>query len=91
MINYLNKNNINFICKNDNPVNGPEFHPIENFWAILKQRVYKNNWQAKNVKQFYQRIQYYLNKLDMNLVQQPFSSVKSKLDTVRQRGVIKTR
>ena len=51
MINYLNENNVNFVRKNDSPVNVPECRPIENFWAILKQQVYKNNWRAKNVKQ----------------------------------------
>ena len=65
VFNYLNENNVNFVRKNDNPVNVPECRPIENFWAILKQQVHKNNWQAKNVKQLYQRIQYCLNKLDM--------------------------
>ena len=49
--------------KNDHPVNEPECRLIEHFWAILKQQVYKNNWRAKNVKQFYRRIQYCLNKL----------------------------
>ena len=77
VINYLNKNNANFVRKNDNPVNAPECRPIENFLAILKQQVYKSNCQAKNVKQLYQRVQYCLNKLDMNLVQLLFSSVKS--------------
>ena len=37
VINYLNKNNVNFACKSDNPVNVPECRPIENFWTILKQ------------------------------------------------------
>ena len=44
VINYLNKNNVNFVHKNNNSVNVPECHPIENYWAILKQQVYKNNW-----------------------------------------------
>ena len=39
VINYLKENNVNFACKNDNPENAPECHPIKNFWAILKQQV----------------------------------------------------
>ena len=35
VINYLNENNVNFVHKNDNPVNVPECHPIVIFWAIL--------------------------------------------------------
>ena len=57
VINYLNESNVNLVRKKDNPVNVQECRPIENFWAILKQQVYKNNWRAKNVKQLYQRIQ----------------------------------
>ena len=72
MINYFNETNANFVHKNDNPVNVPECRPIKNFWAILKQHVYKNNWRAKEVKQLYQTMQYCLNKLDMSLVQQLF-------------------
>ena len=32
MINYLNENNVHFICKNDNPINVPECRPIENYF-----------------------------------------------------------
>ena len=31
VINYLNENSVNFVRKNDNPVNAPECRPIENF------------------------------------------------------------
>ena len=30
VINFLNKNNVNFVCKNDNPINVPKCRPIEN-------------------------------------------------------------
>ena len=45
--NYLNENNLNFAAKSNNPVDVPECCPIENFQAILKQQVYKNNCRAK--------------------------------------------
>ena len=41
VINYLNKNKVNFVRENDNIVNEPECRAIENFWAILKQQVQK--------------------------------------------------
>ena len=71
VINYLNENNVTFVRKNDNPVNVAQKKTF-----ILKQQVYKNNCRAKKVKQLYQSMQYYRNKLDMNLVQRFFSSVK---------------
>jgi len=51
VIDYLVDNNVNFVDKNDNPVNVPECRPIENFWSILKQQVYKNNWRAKTISE----------------------------------------
>ena len=53
VINYLNENNVNFILKNDNPVNIPQCCPKENFWALLKKQVYKKNRRATDVEQLY--------------------------------------
>ena len=51
-----------FLCENlivdkgDNPANLPEVRPIEDFWFILKAKVYENNWEAKTLQQFEVRI-----------------------------------
>ena len=49
VLNYLRAKNVNFVKKDQNPPNVPECRPIENFWGILKGKVYKNNWQAQNL------------------------------------------
>ena len=40
------ENNINHVDKFDQPVNLSEARPIEDFWSILKGKVYENNWKA---------------------------------------------
>ena len=48
---WLINENIPFVAKKDNSANVPEACPIEDFWAFLKRRVYKNGWSAKNLDQ----------------------------------------
>ena len=48
-INFFNisDNGIAFVEKIDNPPNAPQIRPIENYWGILKMKVYEGNWKAK--------------------------------------------
>ena len=46
----------NYNQKVDNPPAILECRPIKDFWAILKDKVYEDNWQAKDVKQQQTRI-----------------------------------
>ena len=34
-----------------NPANAPKLRPIEDFWGILKQKVYEKGWRAKSIDQ----------------------------------------
>ena len=49
VVNYLIDQNIEFVQKCENPANVPEVRPIEDFWSILKEKVYENGWRAKNL------------------------------------------
>jgi len=40
-------NGIAFVEKFENPPNAPQIRPIENYWGILKMKVYEGNWSAK--------------------------------------------
>ena len=46
-LDFLRDNGIAFVEKIDNPPNAPQIRPIENYWGILKIKVYKGNWTAK--------------------------------------------
>ena len=43
---FLYENLIHHVDKVDNPANLPEVRPIEDFWSILKAKVYEYNWEA---------------------------------------------
>lgn len=88
VISFLEDKKINFVKKFDNPANLPEARPIENFWAILKGHVYKNNWKAENISQLVDRIRYCLMKIDPDLIQRLAASTKSLVDKIRRIGVI---
>jgi predicted P-loop ATPase/GTPase len=42
---------VNFVPKNLNPANVPKVRPIEDFWGLLNQKVYENDWKAKIIQQ----------------------------------------
>ena len=75
VIMYLNKENVHYVEKADNPVNLPECRPIENFWSILKGLVYKNNWHSEILKKLRSRIKYCLKKIDIELIQSLAQSI----------------
>jgi len=53
---------INYVLKKDNPPNVPEARPIEDFWGILKGKVYENNWKAEYLEKLEARIKFCLKK-----------------------------
>jgi len=48
---YLKSEKIEFVLKDMNPANAPKLRPIEDFWGILKQKVYEKCWRAKSIDQ----------------------------------------
>ncbi len=80
--------NIKFVKKVDNPPAVPEVRPIEDFWSILKGKVYENNWQAKNLDQLRDRIKLCLKKMDPDLVKRLFGSTRLRVSRVRTKGLI---
>ena len=74
--------------RDDNPPNLPEARPIEDFWGILKGLVYKNNWQAENLDQLKQRIQYCWRQINPEFIQSLAASVLRRVDFIRRNGVV---
>ena len=48
LLEEIDRLNITVVPKNANPPNVPQLRPIENFWANLKRRIYKNNFVVKS-------------------------------------------
>jgi transposase len=90
VVEHLEQEGINFVAKEDNPANLPEARSIEDFWAILKGRVYANSWKAENTRQLTNRIKLCLRQVDMELVQRLAESTKKRIDNIRRNGVVET-
>ena len=90
-IDFLIENGINHVDKFENPANLPEVRPIENFWAILKAKVYENNWRAKDLTELKKRIELCIKNFDIATIQTLMSGVSKKLDYVRRKNIIELR
>jgi hypothetical protein len=83
----LGELNIHVVPKDMNPPNCPQLRPIEDFWAILKQFVYANGWEASTHAQLQRRIKFCLGKVDIQVVRNMIFSMKSKIRRARAFGV----
>lgn len=52
----LDENNINYVAKEENPPNVPEFRPIERYWAIVKRNMKKDGRVAKDMNEFKKKL-----------------------------------
>ena len=88
---FMIESKINFVEKYENPANLPECRPIEQFWAILKQKVYNGNWKAKNVDQLKKRIIYMATQVDRSLLADLFKNLVRTMKDIGRNGVIEQR
>jgi len=85
---YLKSENIEYVPRDKNPAKVPELRPIEDFWSEIKRLVYADNWQAENLQQLRNRIEYCMKKLDQNRVHRLGASTFTRVDRVRRNGMI---
>lgn len=90
VIDAFQETGVNFVSKELNPPNVPQLRPIEDFWGMLKQKVYHHNWTADNLEQLENRIRYCLRQMDLCSVQAMMANVKSLIRRARAEGVSAT-
>ena len=90
-LDFMIENLINHVDKLDNPANLPEVRPIEDFWALLKGKVYENGWEATNLVQLKRRILKCLREFDVGRIQALMGDVIGRVDYVRRYDVIEKR
>lgn len=88
VLDFMIENRINHVDKVDNPANLPECRPIEDFWSILKGKVYANNWVAKDIPTLKIRIKKCLKEVEPTTIHRLMEGVVSRIDKVRRKGVI---
>jgi hypothetical protein len=79
---------IKVVPKELNPPNVPQVRPIENFWSILKRRVYLNGWTAESDKDLIIKIQKELKNMPTNVCQRLMSGLKTKVRKAADNGVL---
>ena len=74
----LTENNIFFVFKDKNPPSCPQIIPIENFFWILKQKVYEGNRTTNTREQLIQSIKK-ITDMDMDVVIRMFDRLEEKI------------
>ena len=59
--------------------NAPQIRPIENYWDILKIKVYEENWSAKNRDHLIWRIKMKQKEIDQDIVIKMFDHLKGRV------------
>lgn len=83
---WLAKNNIPTVPKDDNPPNVPQARPIEMFWAVLSRLVYDQGWEAKNERKLIGRVQRKLKEVDKDVIQSMMCKIKRILRKIEDNG-----
>ncbi|MEE4248748.1 MAG: hypothetical protein V2I33_25500 [Kangiellaceae bacterium] len=78
---------VQFVPKEKNPPNVPQLRPVEDFWGLLKQEVYRHHWRAESIDQLKRRIQFRLRKLNTTAVCHMMNLVQQRLGRARRFGV----
>lgn len=91
VVNFYRDKKIKFVEKHENPANVPEVRAIEDFWSILKAKVYEKGWVALDLAQLKCRIRYCLRKMDLDLVYRLLAGTSARLNRVRMYGLIEDR
>jgi len=84
---WLTTKKVNFVPKRINPANVPEARPIEDFWGIIKDDVYRDGWSAPDLVALRKRIQQSIKKFDLKRVQRLAASTIKRIDFFRRYGV----
>ena len=79
--------NLNYVAKEVNPPNAPQIRPIEQYWSILKQKTYENNWTAPGTDALAKIIKKCMREIEPNLYQRLFSGLKTKIRRAHDYGL----
>jgi len=84
---FLRTKQVECVPRERNIANVPELRPIEDFWSEIKRIVYANCWQAENLEQLRNRIDYCFKKIDPGFVHRLGKASFTRVDTARRNGI----
>ena len=65
----------------------PQIRPTENYWGLLKMKVYEGNWSAKSREHLIWRIKSKQKEIDQNVVMKMFYRLKGKVHSFNENGL----
>lgn len=86
-LSFLESENVKIVPKASNPANAPEVRPIEDFWTEIKRIVYDSGWEAKDLDQLRDRINYGFKKIPMERVHSLGKKSHTRVYAVRRHGL----
>ena len=84
---FLTDHGIANVKKHEKPASAPHIRPIENYWGILKMKVYDKNWSAKTRPQMIRKIKQKVKEIDQNMVARMFDNLKAKFHSANKNGL----
>ena len=78
---------IAYVEKSENPPNAPQIRPIENYWAMLKMKVYEGNWSGKDRPNMIRRIKQKQKEIDHDVVIRMFENLKGRIHIAKENGL----
>jgi hypothetical protein len=76
---FLDIKGVNYVHKEDNFTEVPQYRPVEDFFGLLATRVYRGNWVAKDTGAVKRRIRRSIAETPAQTVQATMMTVKRKL------------
>ena len=83
----LDRSHVRYVPREKNPPNVPQLRPIEDFWGLMKQRVYKGGWSAKSDEGLKRRIRQALQEIDLEVVHGMMRAVPKRVRAAKRNGV----
>ena len=84
---FMEKERLYFVKRHQNTPNAPQIRPIEQYWGILKQKVYQNNWSAQSREQLIARIKWAVKQIDPEIITKMFDHLPSKIRRAQENGL----
>ena len=63
-----------------------QIRPIENYWAMLKMKVYEGNWSGKDRPNIIRRIKQKQKEIDHDIVIRMFENLKGRIHLANESG-----
>ena len=83
----MEQNGIAYVKKEENPPSAPQIRPIENYWGILKMKVYEGNWSAKNREELIRGSKMKQKEINQDIVIKMFEKLKQKVHNANENGL----